>query len=71
MLAPLGCPLKDLEYADDDVIFRENNAKLQHVVNPVPKLAAAKYKQMWELRAEIRMHGQPILSMRSIIWAMC
>ncbi|KAK6763136.1 hypothetical protein RB195_023736 [Necator americanus] len=41
VLAPSGCPLIDLEYADDVVIFAESSTKLQHVVNFVPKLAAA------------------------------
>ncbi|KAK6756651.1 hypothetical protein RB195_014835 [Necator americanus] len=55
VLAPSGCPLTDLEYADDVVIFAESSTKLQHVVNLVSKLAAAyglrlrpdKCKQMW------------------------
>ncbi|KAK6740116.1 hypothetical protein RB195_008532 [Necator americanus] len=55
VLAPSGCPLADLEYADDVVIFAESSTKLQHVVNLVSKLAAAyglrlrpdKCKQMW------------------------
>ncbi|KAK6752126.1 hypothetical protein RB195_003505 [Necator americanus] len=54
-LAPSGCPLTDLDYADDVVIFAESSTKLQHVVNLVSKLAAAyglrlrpdKCKQMW------------------------
>ncbi|KAK6733321.1 hypothetical protein RB195_017209 [Necator americanus] len=54
VLAPSGCPLTDLEYADDVVIFAESSTKLQHVVNLVSKLAAAyglrqhpdQYKQM-------------------------
>ncbi|KAK6748174.1 hypothetical protein RB195_001040 [Necator americanus] len=41
VLAPSGCPLTDLEYADDVVIFAESSTKLQHVVNLVSKLAAA------------------------------
>ncbi|KAK6761233.1 hypothetical protein RB195_022337 [Necator americanus] len=41
VLAPSGCPLTDLEYADDVVIFAESSTKLQHVVNLISKLAAA------------------------------
>ncbi|KAK6762021.1 hypothetical protein RB195_022929 [Necator americanus] len=41
VLAPSWCPLTDLEYADDVVIFAESSTKLQHVVNLVSKLAAA------------------------------
>ncbi|KAK6749578.1 hypothetical protein RB195_001909 [Necator americanus] len=41
VLAPSRCPLTDLEYADDVVIFAESSTKLQHVVNFVSKLAAA------------------------------
>ncbi|KAK6743212.1 hypothetical protein RB195_010461 [Necator americanus] len=41
VLAPSGCPLTDLEYADDVVIFAESSTKLQHVVNLASKLAAA------------------------------
>ncbi|KAK6742020.1 hypothetical protein RB195_009720 [Necator americanus] len=41
VLAPSGCPLTDLEHADDVVIFAESSTKLQHVVNLVSKLAAA------------------------------
>ncbi|KAK6762681.1 hypothetical protein RB195_023408 [Necator americanus] len=41
VLAPSGCPLTDLEYADDVIIFAESSTKLQHVVNLVSKLAAA------------------------------
>ncbi|KAK6763392.1 hypothetical protein RB195_023915 [Necator americanus] len=41
VLAPSGCPLTDLEYVDDVVIFAESSTKLQHVVNLVSKLAAA------------------------------
>ncbi|KAK6757362.1 hypothetical protein RB195_015280 [Necator americanus] len=70
-LAPSGCPLTDLEYADDVVIFAESSTKLQHVVNLVSKLAAAcgvrlrpdKCKQMWissRPRTGIRVDGQPI-----------
>ncbi|KAK6764510.1 hypothetical protein RB195_024725 [Necator americanus] len=70
VLAPSGCPLTDLEYADD-VIFAERSTKLQHVVNLVSKLAAAyelrlrpnKCKQMWvsaRPRIGIRVDGQPI-----------
>ncbi|KAK6735310.1 hypothetical protein RB195_018482 [Necator americanus] len=33
VLAPSGCLLTDLEYADDVVIFAESSTKLQHVVN--------------------------------------
>ncbi|KAK6745840.1 hypothetical protein RB195_012140 [Necator americanus] len=69
--APSGCPLTDLEYADDVVIFAESSTKLQHVVNLVSKLAAAyglrlrpdKCKQMWissRPRKGIRVDGQPI-----------
>ncbi|KAK6750961.1 hypothetical protein RB195_002747 [Necator americanus] len=55
VLAPLRCPLTDLDYADDVVIFAESSTKLQHVANLVSKLAAAyglrlrtdKCKQMW------------------------
>ncbi|KAK6728577.1 hypothetical protein RB195_005923 [Necator americanus] len=55
VLAPPGCPLTDLENADDVVIFAESSTKLQHVVNLVSKLVAAyglrlrpdKCKQMW------------------------
>ncbi|KAK6743364.1 hypothetical protein RB195_010554 [Necator americanus] len=71
VLAPSGCPLTDLEYADDVVIFAESSTKLQHVVNLVSKLAAAyglslrpdKCKQMWissRPRTGIRVDGQPI-----------
>ncbi|KAK6760673.1 hypothetical protein RB195_021942 [Necator americanus] len=71
VLAPSGCPLADLEYADDVVIFAESSTKLQHVVNLVSKLAAAhglrlrpdKCKQMWissRPRTGIRVDGQPI-----------
>ncbi|KAK6744422.1 hypothetical protein RB195_011245 [Necator americanus] len=71
VLAPSGCPLTDLEYADDIVIFAESSTKLQHVVNLVSKLAAAyglrlppdKCKQMWissRPRTGIRVDGQPI-----------
>ncbi|KAK6741647.1 hypothetical protein RB195_009489 [Necator americanus] len=71
VLAPSGCPLTDLEYADDVVIFAESSTKLQHVVNLVSKLAAAyglrlrpdKCKQMWissRPRTVIRVDGQPI-----------
>ncbi|KAK6760338.1 hypothetical protein RB195_021711 [Necator americanus] len=70
-LAPSGCPLTDLEYADDVVIFAESSTKRQHVVNLVSKLAAAyglrlrpdKCKQMWissRPRTGIRVDGQPI-----------
>ncbi|KAK6765157.1 hypothetical protein RB195_025193 [Necator americanus] len=55
VLAPSGCPLNDLKYADDVVIFAESSTKLQHVVNLVLKLAATyglrlrpdKCRQMW------------------------
>ncbi|KAK6760809.1 hypothetical protein RB195_022031 [Necator americanus] len=40
VLAPSECPLTDLEYADDVVIFAESSKKLPHVVNLVSKLAA-------------------------------
>ncbi|KAK6742717.1 hypothetical protein RB195_010155 [Necator americanus] len=40
-IVPAPCPLTDLEYADDAVIFAESSTKLQHVVNLVSKLAAA------------------------------
>ena len=71
VLVPSGCPLADLEYADDVVIFAESSAKLQHVVNLVSKLAAAyglhlrrdKCKQMWifsRSRTGSRVDGQPI-----------
>ncbi|KAK6737021.1 hypothetical protein RB195_019611 [Necator americanus] len=71
VLAPSGCPLTDLEYADDVVIFAESSTKLQHVVTLVSKLAAAyglrlrpdKCKQMWissRPRTGIRVDGQPI-----------
>ncbi|KAK6760389.1 hypothetical protein RB195_021744 [Necator americanus] len=71
ILAPSGCPLTDLEYADDVVIFAESSTKLQHVVNLVSKLAAAygprlrpdKFKQMWislRPRNGIRVDGQTI-----------
>ncbi|KAK6765161.1 hypothetical protein RB195_025197 [Necator americanus] len=36
VLTPLGCPLTDLEFSDDVIIF----AKIQHVVNLVSKLDA-------------------------------
>ncbi|KAK6764792.1 hypothetical protein RB195_024930 [Necator americanus] len=69
VLAPSRCPLTDLEYADDVVIFAESSTKLQHVVNLVSKLAAAyglrlrpdKCKQMWissRPRTGIKMDGQ-------------
>ncbi|KAK6764798.1 hypothetical protein RB195_024934 [Necator americanus] len=71
VLAPSRCPLTDLEYADDVVIFAESSTKLQHVVNLVSKLAAAyglrlrpdKCKQMWissRPRTGIRVDGQPM-----------
>ncbi|KAK6737703.1 hypothetical protein RB195_020046 [Necator americanus] len=71
VLAPSGCPLTDLEYADDVVIFAESSTKLQHIVNLVSKLATAyglrlrpdKCKQMWissRPRTGIRVNGQPI-----------
>ncbi|KAK6755500.1 hypothetical protein RB195_014083 [Necator americanus] len=71
VLASSGCPLTDLEYADDVVIFAESSTKLQHVVSLVSKLAAAyglrlrpdKCKQMWissRPRTGIRVDGQPI-----------
>ncbi|KAK6730867.1 hypothetical protein RB195_007372 [Necator americanus] len=71
VLAPSGCPLTGLEYADDVVIFAESSTKLQHVVNLGSKLAAAyglrlrpdKCRQMWislRPRTEIRVGGQPI-----------
>ncbi|KAK6729372.1 hypothetical protein RB195_006432 [Necator americanus] len=71
VLAPSGCPLTDLEYADDVVIFAESSTKLQRVVNLVSKLAAAyelrlrpdKCRQMWissRPRTRIRVDGQPI-----------
>ncbi|KAK6735391.1 hypothetical protein RB195_018541 [Necator americanus] len=71
VLAPSGCPLTDLEYADDVVIFAESSTKLQHVVNLVSKLAAAyglrlrpdKCKQMWissTPRTGINVGGQTI-----------
>ncbi|KAK6744738.1 hypothetical protein RB195_011452 [Necator americanus] len=55
VLAPSGCPLTDLEYAHDVVIFAESSTKIQHVVNLVSKLATDyglrlrpdKCKQMW------------------------
>ncbi|KAK6758189.1 hypothetical protein RB195_015793 [Necator americanus] len=70
VLAPSECPLTDLEYADDVVIFAESSTKLQHV-NLVSKLAAAyglrlrpdKCKQMWissSPQTGIRVNGQPI-----------
>ncbi|KAK6761774.1 hypothetical protein RB195_022744 [Necator americanus] len=70
ILAPSGCPLTDLEYADD-VIFAESTTKLQHFVNLVSKLAPEyglrlrpdKCKQMWissRPRTGIRLDGQPI-----------
>ncbi|KAK6763101.1 hypothetical protein RB195_023709 [Necator americanus] len=71
VLALSGCPLIDLEYADDVVIFAESRTKLQHVVNLVSKLATAcglrlrpdKCKQMCvssRPRTGIRVDGQPI-----------
>ncbi|KAK6728225.1 hypothetical protein RB195_005708 [Necator americanus] len=71
VLAPSGCPLADLEYTDDVVIFAESSTKLQHVVNLLSKLAAAyglrlrpdKCKQMWislRPRTGIRVDGQLI-----------
>ncbi|KAK6763033.1 hypothetical protein RB195_023654 [Necator americanus] len=71
VLAPSGCPLTDLEYDDDVVIFAEGSTKLQLVVNLVSKLDAAfglrlrpdKCKQMWissRPRTGIRVGGQPI-----------
>ncbi|KAK6733045.1 hypothetical protein RB195_017052 [Necator americanus] len=70
VLAPSGCPLTDLEYADDVVIFAESSTKPQNVVNLVSKLAATyglrlrpdKCKQMWiswRPRTEYRVNGQP------------
>ncbi|KAK6761177.1 hypothetical protein RB195_022297 [Necator americanus] len=64
VLAPPGCPLTDLEYAVDVVIFAESTAKLQHVVNFVSKFVAAyglrlrpdKCKEMWiSLRPQMRI----------------
>ncbi|KAK6757252.1 hypothetical protein RB195_015212 [Necator americanus] len=71
VLAPPGCLLTDLEYADYVVIFAKSSTKLQHVVNLVSKLAAAyglrlrpdKCKQMWissRPRTGIGVDGQPI-----------
>ncbi|KAK6757389.1 hypothetical protein RB195_015298 [Necator americanus] len=71
VLAPLGCPLTDLEDADNVVIFAESSTKLQHVVNLVSKLVTAyrlrlrpdNCKQMWifsRLWTGIRVDGQPI-----------
>ncbi|KAK6743716.1 hypothetical protein RB195_010798 [Necator americanus] len=65
VLAPSGCPLTDLEYADDVVIIAESSTKL------VSKLAAAyglrlrpdKCKQIWissRPRTGIRVDGKPI-----------
>ncbi|KAK6762481.1 hypothetical protein RB195_023270 [Necator americanus] len=68
VLAPSGCPLTNLEHADDVVIFAENSTKLQHVVNLVSKLAAA-YGRLrldkckWissRPRTGIRVDGQPV-----------
>ncbi|KAK6750509.1 hypothetical protein RB195_002467 [Necator americanus] len=64
-LAPSWCPLTDLEYADDVVIFAESRLRI------VSKLVAAyelrlrpdKCKQMWislRPRTVIRVDGQPI-----------
>ncbi|KAK6728727.1 hypothetical protein RB195_006022 [Necator americanus] len=36
-----GCPLTDLEYTDDVVIFAGSSMKLQHVINLLSTLAAA------------------------------
>ncbi|KAK6734674.1 hypothetical protein RB195_018079 [Necator americanus] len=80
VLAPSGCPLTDLEYADDVVIFAESSTKLQHVINLVSKLAATyglrlrpdKCKQMWissRPRTGIRADGQQNSSMSSVTWA--
>ncbi|KAK6760489.1 hypothetical protein RB195_021815 [Necator americanus] len=41
VFASSGCPLTDLEYAHDVVIFAETITKLQHVVDLVSKLASA------------------------------
>ncbi|KAK6757272.1 hypothetical protein RB195_015225 [Necator americanus] len=41
ILTPSGCPLTDLEYADDLFIFSESRTKLHRVANLVLKLAAA------------------------------
>ncbi|KAK6755896.1 hypothetical protein RB195_014346 [Necator americanus] len=71
VLASSGCPLTDLEYADDVIIFAEGSTNHQHVVNLVSKLAAAyglrlrpdECKQMWvslKLRTGIRVDGKPI-----------
>ncbi|KAK6749724.1 hypothetical protein RB195_001996 [Necator americanus] len=71
VLAPSGCSLTDLVYADDVVIFAESSTKLQHFVNLVSKLAAAyglrlrpdKCEQMLissRPRTGIRVDGQPI-----------
>ncbi|KAK6762355.1 hypothetical protein RB195_023172 [Necator americanus] len=42
VLAPSGCPLTNLGYADDVVIFAESSMKLQHVVNLVSKLCSVR-----------------------------
>ncbi|KAK6756539.1 hypothetical protein RB195_014761 [Necator americanus] len=79
--APSGCPLTNLEYADD-VIFAESSTKLQHVVNLVSKLAAAyglrlrpdKCKQMWissRPRTGIRVDGQPIELVAELCYLRC
>ncbi|KAK6736616.1 hypothetical protein RB195_019360 [Necator americanus] len=71
VLAPSGCPLTELEYVDDVVIFAESSTKLQHVVSIISKVAAAyglrlypdKCKQIWissRPRTGIRVDGQPI-----------
>ncbi|KAK6732013.1 hypothetical protein RB195_016413 [Necator americanus] len=73
ILAPSGCPLTDLEYADDVVIFAESSTKLQHVVKFVSKVALVaayglrlrpdKCKQMWissRPRTGSRVDEQPI-----------
>ncbi|KAK6737405.1 hypothetical protein RB195_019857 [Necator americanus] len=68
---PSGCPLSDLEYTNDVVMFAKSSTNLHHVVNLVSKLAAVyglrlrpdKCKQMWissRPRTGGRVDWQPI-----------
>ncbi|KAK6736866.1 hypothetical protein RB195_019514 [Necator americanus] len=57
------CPLTDAEHADDILIFAKRSAKLQHVTDPVSKLASA---SGFRLRADkcMPMWVPPRLRMR-------
>ncbi|KAK6736680.1 hypothetical protein RB195_019402 [Necator americanus] len=70
-LAPPGCSMSEIKYADDVSILAESSTKLRHVVSLTSKLSAAygqrlrldKCKQMWissRPRTGIRVEGQQI-----------